>query len=183
VAWVEAYLHAKFHLDQPSRLASIHQGHRQTFRIEQTDRQRSDSIGGTVSQTVAEKRFALCYRTVACLSPCLSVTLVYCGQTVGWINICHLIGTEVASALATLCQMETQLPTPKGAQPPPIFSPCLLWTNVLDGSRFHLVWEWYGDRPRPRPHCVIGGLSSPPQKRHIPNFRPMSIVAKRLDGL
>jgi len=26
------------------------------------------------------KRFALCYRTVVCLS----VTLVYCGQTVGW---------------------------------------------------------------------------------------------------
>ena len=28
------------------------------------------------------KRFTLCYRTV-----CLSVTLVYCGQTVGWIRM------------------------------------------------------------------------------------------------
>ena len=29
--------------------------------------------------------FALCYRTVVCLS----VTLVYCGQTVGWIKMKH----------------------------------------------------------------------------------------------
>ena len=38
------------------------------------------------------KRFALCYQTVVCLSVCLScpvlsVTLVYCGQTVGWIKM------------------------------------------------------------------------------------------------
>jgi len=32
------------------------------------------------------KRFALCYRSVVCLS-CLSVTLVYCGQTVGRIKM------------------------------------------------------------------------------------------------
>jgi len=31
------------------------------------------------------KRFALCYRSVVCLS-CLSVTLVHCGQTVRWIK-------------------------------------------------------------------------------------------------
>jgi len=31
------------------------------------------------------KRFVLCYWTVVCLSD-LSVTLVYCGQTVGWMN-------------------------------------------------------------------------------------------------
>ena len=32
------------------------------------------------------KRFVLCCWTVVCLSV-LSVTLVYCGQTVGWINM------------------------------------------------------------------------------------------------
>jgi len=32
------------------------------------------------------KRFALCYHTISCLSV-LSVTLVYCGQTVGWIKM------------------------------------------------------------------------------------------------
>ena len=35
------------------------------------------------------KQFALCYRSVVCLS----VTLVYCRQTVGWIKI--KLGTEV----------------------------------------------------------------------------------------
>jgi len=38
------------------------------------------------------KRFALRYQTVACLV-CLSVTLVYCGQTGGWIRM--PLGTEV----------------------------------------------------------------------------------------
>ena len=38
------------------------------------------------------KRFALCYGTVVGLSV-LSVTLVYCGQTVGWIKM--KIGAEV----------------------------------------------------------------------------------------
>ena len=32
------------------------------------------------------KRFALCYQTVVCLS-CLSVTLVFCGQMIGWIKM------------------------------------------------------------------------------------------------
>jgi len=39
------------------------------------------------------KRFALCYRTVVCLSVCLSITLVYCGQTVGWIKM--KLGMEI----------------------------------------------------------------------------------------
>jgi len=38
------------------------------------------------------KQFALCYWTVV-LSVCLSVMLVYCGQTVGWIKI--KLGMEV----------------------------------------------------------------------------------------
>ena len=41
------------------------------------------------------KRFALCYQTVVCpVCPvCLSVTLVYCGQTVAWIKV--KLGTQV----------------------------------------------------------------------------------------
>ena len=42
---------------------------------------------------------------------------------------------------------------------------------------------WYEGRPRPRPHCLVWGpsASSPKQNRHSPspNFRLMSIVAKR----
>jgi len=45
----------------------------------------------------------------------------------------------------------------KRAQPHPIFGPCLLWPNGwMDEDA-----TWYGSRPRPRPHCVRRGLSSP----------------------
>jgi len=54
VARAEAYLRAKFHLDPSNRLATTHQRHRQTDRTGQTA-QRSDSIGRTVLETVAEK--------------------------------------------------------------------------------------------------------------------------------
>jgi len=53
VAWTEAYLCTKWHLGPSNRLATIHQRHRQTG-------QRSDSIGQTVLQTVAQKpKFSL----------------------------------------------------------------------------------------------------------------------------
>jgi len=52
VATAEAYQRAKFHFDPSNRLATVHQRHRQTG---QTDRQRSDSIGRTVLQTVRPK--------------------------------------------------------------------------------------------------------------------------------
>jgi len=51
VARAEAYLHAKFHLDPSNPLATIHQHYRQTDR---TVKQRSDRIGRTVLQTVAQ---------------------------------------------------------------------------------------------------------------------------------
>jgi len=53
VAWAEAYLHTKWYVDPSNSLATIHQRHRQTGH---TDRQRSDTIGRTVLQTVAEKQ-------------------------------------------------------------------------------------------------------------------------------
>jgi len=70
---------------------------------------------------------------------------------------CHLVWRE-ASAQATLCSMGTQLPPEKRAQPPhPIFRLCLLWPNGwMDEDA-----AWYGSRPRPRPHCIRRGPSSP----------------------
>jgi len=62
-----------------NRLATIHQRYRQTDRTGQ----RSDSIERTVFGRPFVKRFALCYQTVVCLS----VTLVYCDQMVGWIKM------------------------------------------------------------------------------------------------
>jgi len=70
-------------------------------------------------------------------------------------------------------------PSPKRGRNPPIFSQSLLWPNGwMDQDD-----TWHGGGPRPRPHCARWRPSSPPQKgSRSPNFRPMSIVAKRLDG-
>ena len=51
VVRAEDYLPAKFHLDPSDRLATVHERHRQ----DRTDRQRTDSIGRIVLQTVAQK--------------------------------------------------------------------------------------------------------------------------------
>ena len=48
--------------------------------------------------------------------------------------------------------------------------------------------SWHGGRPQPRRHCgfvVLDGDQAPSPKRGpspLPNFRPISIVAKRLDA-
>ena len=56
VARAEAYLHAKFHLDPSNRLATVDQRYTQDRTgQDMTDRQRTDSIGRTVLQTVAPK--------------------------------------------------------------------------------------------------------------------------------
>ena len=61
---------------------------------------------------------------------------------------------------------------------PPIFGLYLLRPN---GCMDQDV-TWYGARPRPRRLCVRWGPSSLPQKGRTPNFRPTSIMAKRLHG-
>ena len=73
----------------------------------------------------------------------------------------------------------TQLPFPKRGRSPPIFDPYLLWINGwMDQDA-----TCYGDRFRPRRHCVRWGPSSSPRKGAQqpppPTFRPTSIVAKR----
>ena len=80
-----------------------------------------------------------------CLSVCLSVMLVYCGQTVWWIKM--KLGTQVGLGPGHFLLDGNSDPPRKGAQQPPTF-------------------EIYGRRL-----CL-----------HPYNPRPMSIVAKRLDG-
>ena len=74
-------------------------------------------------------------------------------------------------------------PTPpwkKGYSPPPIFGPCLLWTN----GWMHQDGTWYEGRCQPRQHCVSWGPSSTSPKRGTAptTFQPMSLVPKWLDG-
>ena len=112
------------------------------------------------------KRFALCYQTVvlscpvlSCLSV-LSVTLVYCGQTVGWIKM--KLGMQVGLGLTTLCYMGSfgDTATPPQIGTTPQFSAHICCGQMAGGIKCHLV----GGRPRPKRHCVIWGPSSPPQK-------------------
>jgi len=81
-----------------------------------------------------------------------------------------------------LCvRWRTSPPSPIRRQSPPIFGPCLLWPNGwMDQDA-----TWYGGRPRPTRHCVRCGPISPATRRKrvpTPNFWPMSIVTKWLDG-
>jgi len=64
------------------------------------------------------KRFALCYHTVVCLS----VTLVYCGQTAGWIKM--PLGTEIGLAPGHIAlDGDPAPPEEKGHSPPSRFRP------------------------------------------------------------
>jgi len=51
-------------------------------------------------------------------------------------------------------------PLPKKGAEPPIFGPCLLWSN---GWMYQDV-TWHGDGSRPRPHCARWGPSCRPKK-------------------
>jgi len=98
-------------------------------------------------------------RCLSVLSVCLSATLVHCGQTVGWIKM--KLRTEVGLGPGHIVlDGRSSSPYPKGAQHPALFGPCLFWPNGwMDQDA-----TWYGGRPRPRPHCVRLGLSSPSPK-------------------
>jgi len=80
-----------------------------------------------------------------------------------------------------LCIRWVPSPLPKrGGAPSPIFGPFLLWPN----GWMHQDATWYGSRPQHRGLCVRWGPSPHSLKRGrsrgAPNFRPMSIAAKRL---
>ena len=72
---------------------------------------------------------------LSCMSV-LSVTLVYCGQTVGWIKM--KFGTQVSLGPGHIMLNGNPAPPPKGAQPPN-FQHISVVAKWLDGSRCHLV--------------------------------------------
>jgi len=104
---------------------------------------------------------------------------VYCGQTAGCIKM--RLGMEVGLSPGYFVSDGDPDPLPQKGAEPPIFGPCLLWPNdCMDQDA-----NWCGGRPRPRHDIVLDGDPAPPQKRGrapLPNFRPISIVDKRLDA-
>jgi len=140
------------------------------------DTARLDKKWGMVFGRPFIKRFALCYRTVVMsVCPVLSVTLVYCGQTVGWIKL--KLGVEVGLGPGDIVLDEDPAPPPpKGHSPQ--FSAHVHsgqtagWTKMPLGTDVGLG---PGD-------IVLDGNPGPPKRgTDTPNFRPMCIVAKRLD--
>jgi len=100
---------------------------------------------------------------------------VYCGQTAGWITM--PLGMEIGSAQATLWIVldgDPALPPPKVHSPQFSAHVCCSqtagWIKMPLGTKVGLGQATL---------CYMG-TQPPPQKRgHTPNFRPMSIVAKR----
>ena len=90
------------------------------------------------------------------LSVCLSVTLVYCGQTVGRIKM--KLGMRVGLGPGHIVlDGDPASPPPKGGgQSRPIFGPYLLQPNGwIDQDA-----TWYGGKPQPRRLCVRRGPRS-----------------------
>jgi len=126
---------------------------------------------------------------------------VFFGPTARWIKI--PLGTEVGQA--TLSYMGTQLPSTERDTAAPTFRALSIVTQrspyairplsvcpvCLSVCNFGVLWPngwtdqdetWLVGRPRPWPHCVRWGPSSPFPKRPHPNFWPISVAAKWLQG-
>ena len=84
---------------------------------------------------VVGRPFALCYRSVV-LSVCLSATLVYCCQTILWINM--KLGLEVGLGPGHIVLDGDPAPSPK-RDTAPNFRPMSVVAKWLDGLRCHLV--------------------------------------------
>ena len=105
-------------------------------------------------------------------------THVCCGQTAGRIKM--PLGMEVSLGPGHIVLDGDSAFLPKKGHYLQIFGPCLLWpTGWIDQD---VIWD--GGRPRSSlPYCARWGPSSPKEgAQPSPNFWPMSVVAKRLDG-
>jgi len=105
--------------------------------------------------------------------------LDHCGQTAECIKAAS--GTDVGLAPGHIVLDGDPALLPQKVAEPPLGGPSLLWPN---GWRHQDVSvTWYGGRPQPS-DFVLDGDPAPPQKGgRAPNFRPMSIMAKRLEIL
>ena len=104
---------------------------------------------------------------------------VYCGQTAGWINIPLCMAVRGRPRPRRLCVRwdSTLPPKKKGTVPPNI------WPNVYCRQTAGWIKMPLGTEVGLGPgDVVLDGYPAPPKRGTAPCFRPMSIVAKRLDG-
>jgi len=113
------------------------------------------------------KRFALCYWTLVLSCPvcpvCLSVTLVYCRQTVGWIKM--KLGMQVALVLCHIVLDGDLAPLPKKGPELPQFSVCCgrmaEWIKMPLGMEVGLGPSDFVLDGDPAPPLQKGGAASP----------------------
>ena len=109
---------------------------------------------------------------------CLSVMLVYCGQTVGWIKM--KLGMQVGLGHGHIVLGEDPAPLlQKGAQPPQFSAHICCdqmagWIKMPHGREVRLGSS----------DVVLDGDPAPPPQKGgtAHNFRPISVVAKMLDA-
>jgi len=120
------------------------------------------------------KGFVLCYWTAVCLS----VTLVYCGQTIGWINMS--LGVEVGLRPGHIV-LHGDLAPPKGHNSPQ-FS-----THVYCGQTAGWIKMPLGTEVGLGPgHIVLGRDPAPPRRKGAqqpPTFQRMSKFVMPLSWL
>ena len=106
---------------------------------------------------------------------------VCCDQTAGRIKIA--LGMDVGLDPGHIVLDEDPAPLPKkGSRAPQIFGPFLLHGQIAVCNRIPPGTEV--DLSSLGDIALDGDQAYPPLKGHsIPNFRPLSVVAKRLDGL
>ena len=103
---------------------------------------------------------------------------VYCGRTAAWIKM--PLGTEVGLGPSDIV-LDGDPASPKTGHSPQ-FSAHVYCGHTAVCIRIPLSTEV--GLAQPRRHCVRWGPNSPSSKGAQPhNFRPMFVVAKRLDGL
>jgi len=89
-----------------------------------------------------------------------------CGQTAGCIKMS--LGMDEGLSPGDFVLDGDPVPLPKKGAEPPIFDPCLLWSNGwMDQDA-----TWHEGRPKPRGLCVRWGPSPPPfqKRRQSPQF-------------
>ena len=85
------------------------------------------------------KRFAICYQTVVCpVCPVLPVTLVYCGQAVGWIKM--KLGMQVGLNPGHIVLDGDPAPLQRGGKDPN-FQPMSVVAKWQHGLKCQLVWR------------------------------------------
>ena len=124
------------------------------------------------------KRFALCYEPIV-LSVCLSVMLVYCRQTVGWIKMKLSVQVGLGPGHIVL-DGHPAPPSLKGRAPPPQYSAHICCGQTVGYIKMPLGMEV---GLSPGDFLLHGDPALSPKRGRSPtNFQPMSIAAKWLHG-